>query len=230
MTLYSDEFDANKLIFSFWSLLAEQTVLEAGQALTNLDIPFYLSNAVWQPDLINTGLIKHFYENKNLPPALIVSALKTPNLEAQLEHSPFEFECSFVLREAHLREAQVTETVVEQVSWSQMRYASQILANHYEQPELTLTLSKQLSEAMQKHPQINAFIAYNTTSSEPVGTMITHETNSSLTAHLLIDKDGSLEQRLHTDAKHQNKSAFVLEQLPESTKAATQFGLERWSI
>ena len=211
--------------FSFWSqLTTEKKSLENGLAFANTDVPFYLSNAFWHPSLENLADILPWYEARQLPPAVIVPANKSDDLRSALLETNFTFELSFAFRKA---QKSLDKTITEQVNWTQMGYAGELLATYYEQPELAINIGKGLGEALQKDSNIKAFLSYE---HEPVGTMIIYQGETALSAMLLVDRDGALEHRLVTEAEILGLDAYVLEPVVDEATSDPELTLERWSI
>ncbi len=108
-----------------------------------------------------------------------------------------------------------------------MRFASEIIARHYEQAELQHPLTKQLTKLLQDHSRVQAYLAYE---DNAVGAMISFETQTHLIAMLLVDKHSQLEKRLLEDALNQDKQACVIEECSADTVSVKEDTLERWSI
>mgnify|MGYP000046704645 CR=1 FL=1 len=214
------------LAFSFWSQVStEQAKLPGGTAFAHTDVPYYLSNAAWYPKIGELASVTEWYAARNLPPSLIVPSLRDDAVEQTLQDGPFMLEKSF-----HFRAAEAnfdTAHIVEQVSWSQSRYAAELLANAYEQPDLSFAIAKSLTTALQAEPKIQLFLAYG---DKPVGTMVTFESEDVLSAMLLVGSDGSLETRLVQEAESRGLNPLILELLPDHTTLKSVRGLERWSI
>ncbi len=210
------------LAFAFWSLLAEEKAdLAGGWALANRDVPYLLSNAAWYAKAERLGEVVPWCEARGLPPAVTVPGASAP--QPALVAAGFSLELTFGFREVRGREG---SSLVEQVSWTQTRYAGELLAAHYEQPDLALAIGQSLSRALQADSRVQAFLSYR---DAPVGTMITFEDEETLAATVLLDADGSLEARLKLEAKARGKRALVLEALPEGVRLSSKRGLERWS-
>ena len=211
--------------FTFWSqLVTEKLTLSESTALANTDVPYYLSNALWH---LSPGKLADFipwYEARKLPPAVIVPAAKPHVLEQALLETNFTFELSFAFRKA---QKSLDKTITEQVNWTQMGYAGELLATYYEQPELAINIGKGLGEALQKDSNIKAFLAYE---DEPVGTMIIYQGEKALSAMLLVDNNGALEHRLVTEAEILGLDAYVLEPVVDEATSDPELMLERWSI
>ena len=209
--------------FAFWSLLStEQEKLAGGVALANTDVPYFLSNAAWYPQVGELQGVAEWYAARGLPPALIAPSKREDALERALQEGPFRLEHAFTFREAAETPA---ESLVEQVDWRQTRYAGELLARHYEQPDLGLAIGSSLADAVQKYPPVQAFLSYR---DDPVGAMVTFEHDDALIATLLADEGGGLETRLAQDAARRGLRGMVMELLPEGV--TTGGGLERWVI
>ena len=225
--LNQDELDAYELIFSFWSQLGQLEITDSGHALINLEVPFYLSNAIWYPNSENFDPIQAYYKAKQLPPAVIISNEKSKQLEPLLHQHAFQYKRSFQLRKANSTLTSHHDIHVEQVSWSLMRYAAELIANHYEQPDLLHSLSKQLTHLLQTDQKATAYLAYQ---NEAAGAMISYESKNHTTAMLLVDVEGQLEHRLAQDAIQLNKQALILEALSPGVTESSHYIIERWSI
>lgn len=213
------------LAFSFWSLLStERADLPGGRALAHSEVPYLLSNAAWYPQPGELKSVAEWYAARDLPPALIVSGARDAAVERTLQDGPFDLEQSFIFRPAEPTDA--SQAVVEQVGWAQTRYAGEVLAKFYGQNELAVAISKSLTNAMQRSSDVQTFLAYE---DEPVGTMVTFEQETTLSAMLLVES-GGLESRLAQDAGVRGLQAFVLEPLPGGVTFRSARSLERWSI
>lgn len=215
------------LAFAFWSnLTTEQSNLPGGLALAQTGVPYFLSNAAWYPKAGELKSITEWYAARDLPPAIIVSGLRDEELGRALQDGPFMLEKSFHFRTAETG-SNNTNSFVEQVNWSQSRYAAELLADFYEQPELKFAVAKSFTAALQTEPKIYLFLAYN---EDPIGMMVTFERGDTLSAMLLVDTDTDLETRLIQEAEIRGLSPLVLEVLPKNTTLRAGQGLERWSI
>ena len=211
------------LAFAFWRHLAtEQANLPGGVALANLSVPYLLSNAAWYLKPGQLQSIAEWYAVRELPPALIVPSSREKTLERTLQEGPFMLERSFTFREAVETKS---ESLVEQVDWRQTRYAGELLARYYDQPDLGLPIASTLTQVMQQTSDVQLFLGYQ---DDPVGTMVTFEQGDTLLAMLSVDKNGGLEARLAQDAVRRGLQGFVLEALPDGVTVGG--GLERWSI
>lgn len=216
----------NDFAFAFWSqLVTESAELAGGTALAHLDVPYYLSNAAWYPVAAELKSVTEWYAAKHLPPSLIVPSLRDETLERSLQDGPFMLEKSFHFRNAEPRSN--SKLLVEQVNWSQSRYAAELLANAYEQPDLSFAIAKSLTTALQAEPNIHLFLVYD---EKPVGVMVTFESKEILSAMLFVDSGGELETRLYQEAELRGLSPVVLEVLPDNTTLRSERSLERWSI
>ena len=214
------------LTFSFWSLLTtEKAELAGGRALLHSEVPYLLSNAAWYPQPGRLKSVAEWYAARDLPPALVVPALRDDNLERTLQEGPFELERAFIFREAE-PQPEHAEDVVEQVSWTQTRYAGDLLASFYGQADLSIAVAKSVAKAMQHTPAVQTFLAYE---KEPVGVMVTFEQENVLSAMLLVGS-GGLEHRLAQEAAARSLRGVVLEALPEGIDQRSEMSLERWSI
>ena len=210
--------------FSFWSLLStEQAEISGGRALAHSEVPYLLSNAAWYPRPGELKSVTEWYAARDLPPALIVPGERDDAVEHILQDGPFTVEQSFIFRAAEPDEA---ASVVEQVSWAQTRYAGELLAGFYGQPELAVAVAKSLTNAVQQSPAVQVFLAYE---DEPVGTMVAFERENALSSMLLVES-GGLEPRLAQEAAARGLQAFVLEPLPAGVTFRSRRSLERWSI
>ena len=213
------------LSFTFWSLLSTETAeLAGGTALAHAEVPYLLSNAAWYPRPGELKSVAEWYAARDLPPALVVPGLRDDVLERTLQDGPFDLEQSFVFRPAEVTDT--SQNVVEQVSWAQTRYAGDLLASFYGQPDLAVAIAKSLTNAMQQNSDVQTFLAYQ---SEPVGTMVTFEKEKTLSSMLLVES-GGLESRLVLEAAARGSTAFVLEPLPTGVTFRSRRSLERWSI
>ena len=214
------------LTFSFWSLLTtEKAELAGGRALLHSEVPYLLSNAAWYPQPGRLKSVAEWYAARGLPPALVVPALRDHNLERTLQDGPFELERAFIFREAE-PQPEHAEDVVEQVGWTQTRYAGELLASFYGQGDLSIAVAKSVAKAMQDTPAVQTFLAYE---KEPVGVMVAFEQENVLSAMLLVES-GGLEYRLAQEATARGLRGFVLEALPEGITLRSEMSLERWSI
>lgn len=215
------------LAFTFWSSLStEQAKLSSAKALAHKDVPYYLSNAAWYPKPGDLNSVTEWYAARDLPPALIVPALRAEGLERSLQDNSFQFEKQFQFRPA-VSSPDTPDTIVEQVSWSQSRNAAKLLADFYEQPALDFAIAKSLTAALQAESSFELFLAYDET---PVGAMLTFESKAYLSAVLLVDNESSLETRLVQEADSRGLTPFILEPLPDDTTPNAKRSLERWSI
>ena len=211
--------------FSFWSgLTSEAPALANGTSLFNSDVPYYLANAVWHPSADKLRALIPWYRARQLPPAVIVTAAEAPDLTAALLESDFSHELSFSFRRAKAFQA---EGLTEQVHWTQMRFAGELLAKHYQQPSLALTIAKSLTKALENDDRIKAYLAYQ---DEPVGTLLTYQGETALTAMLYVDRGGALEHRLVSEAAVLGLDAYVLEPVKHGERCNPALSLERWSI
>ncbi len=118
-------------LLSFWQELSSEVQQDKAYLLANLNIPFYLSNAAWleQQNNFIDPLISNWYQTRALPVAVILKANTLVLPESyKLAHS-------FLLRKAKPSQAE-TKELTEQVGWSQLRFAAQLLAEKYKQPDL----------------------------------------------------------------------------------------------
>ncbi len=214
--------------FAFWSLLSTETAdLPGGRALAHAEVPYLLSNAAWYPRPGALKSVAAWYAARDLPPALIVSGKRDDAVERSLQDGPFDLEQSFVFRRCERDDLPADVSAgVEQVSWAQTRYAGELLARFYEQPELAVEVAKSLTKAMRQTSDVQTFLAYR---DEPVGAMVAFERENMLSAVLLVES-GGLEARLGQEADARGLQAFVLEALPEGVTLRSGRGLERWSI
>ena len=211
--------------FSFWSLLStERANLPGGRALAHSEVPYLLSNAAWYPQTGELKSVAEWYAARDLPPALIVSGERGSALERTLQDGPFALEQAFIFREAEAGDAR--DALVEQVSWAQTRYAGDLLANFYGQPELAVAIAKSLTNTMQQNSDVQTFLAYQ---DALVGTMVAFQEGNILSSMLLVES-GGLEARLVQEAVGRGLQGFVLETLPEAITFRSARGLERWSI
>ena len=205
----------------YQTLKTAQNKLGDGVALANTDVAYLLGNAGWHVTPNYLDELIGWYEIMGLPPAVIVSREDDRDI---LKDRGFTLERSFAFRTP---ESSSSKAQVEQVSWSQMRYAGQLLAQHYEQPENALAIGKSLTKAMQANEGIRSFLAYE---DEATGVMVTFETARHLVSMLSVDGDGSLENRLVQEARSLGLEPLILEALPEGVGVVGELGLERWSI
>lgn len=214
------------LAFRFWSRLTTETEdLLGGRALANLEVPYLLANAAWYPQADELASLIDWYAERDLPPAVVISGDEDAGLAPALRTASFRLERAFILREA--RASPLPHGVVtEQVSWTQMRYAGEVLAAHYQQPELALAIGAGMTRLLETSQDVLAVLGY---APEASGVMLALEHETALVAMLLADESGALEVRLRAEARAQGKRALVLEALPERTTSVSATALARWS-
>ena len=216
------------LAFTFARFLSEEEAeLPGGHALANLRAPLLLSNAAWHPNAGELAGVAEWYAARHLHPALVVPAVREVELERALIKGRFRFEQNFHFRNVKPVGSE-SETVVEQVSWAQGRTLGELFAVRYGEPAYGVALGATLTRAMQAHPALTAYVAYQ---GEAVGAMVVLEDEDKvLTAMLMADADGALEARLAEEARGRNLTPYVLEPLDESVSVKDEHSFERWSI
>ena len=214
------------IAFAFWSLLTtEYEPLTGSIALANVSVPFLLSNAAWYPKVGELKTVAEWYARRGLPPAMIVSSQRNPELEQTLQEGPFTLEQSFRFQSVHLPSLlRKQNSVVEQTPWTQARVTGDLLAQHYGEPDLGVAIGKSLSEAMQNSSYIRNYIAYE---QKPVAAMVTFEQNGVLTA-MLCSQNNLFSQTLLEEASHVGLEPYIFDTISDSVNKA--FCLERWSI
>ena len=214
------------LTFTFSRFLSEEAAeLPGGHALANLRAPLLLSNAAWYPKVGELAGVAEWYAARGLHPALIVPVVRDADLERALMEGPFLLERAFRFRDVEPVGLE-GDTVVEQVSWAQGRTLGETFAAAYGEPAYGVALGAALTKAMQAHPNITAYVAYQ---NEAVGAMVVFESEV-LVATLLSDADGALEARLQAEARDRNLTPYVLEPLDENVSVKDGRSFERWSI
>jgi hypothetical protein len=215
--------------FTFWSHLAtEHEPLAGGIALANLEVPFLLANAAWYPKVGDLKTVAAWYAKRSLPPALIVPALREPDLERTLRDGPFTLEQRFIFQSIHVASLLRMQTIiVEQTAWTQARVTGDLLAQHFGEEGLGVAIGKQISGAMQSSSQIRNYIAYDT---KPIAAMVTFEYNGILAA--MLSSDAKLfSQTLLQEAGHVGLEAHFFETIDlETYQENNSLALERWSI
>lgn len=211
--------------YRFWSLLSsDKEILPGGKALANLEVPLLLANAAWYPKAAWLSSVFRWYEQRNLPPAVIVPGLKDQQLEYSLHQGSFCLELALGFFQPDFKNM---SDLVEQVSWLQNRTSARLLAEHYGETAWELELSQTLTRAMQSNADIQNYLAYN---DKPKGAMITFTQTPFHLAMLLADAGGALKHRLVQDANRLNCQAYVLSTLSEKDTISPEYRLERWSI
>lgn len=222
----ADPVTLHDLTFRFWSRLTTETDdLPGGRALANLEVPYLLANAAWYPQAGGLASLNDWYAERDLPPAVVIADHEAEGLEPALRAASFRPERAFIFREARASPLP-RDVVTEQVSWTQLRYAGEVLAAHYQQPELALAIGAGMARLLEASQDVLAFLSY---APEPSGVMLALEHEAALLVMLLADESGALEARLCAEARAQGKRALVLEALPERTTSVSATALARWS-
>ena len=207
----------------YQTLKTAQNKLGSGLALANTEVFYLLANAGWHIQAGDLKELINWYEIMGLPPAVITSGENT-ELNTALKNAGFTAETSFAFR---VPEANPNSSIqVEQVSWSQMRYAGELLAKHYEQPENAVAISKSLTKAVQSNAGIKAYLGYK---DEAESVMITFETDTYIISMLSVDETGAMEHHLVQMAQL-GLEPLLLEALPAGVSVSGKMGLRRWSI
>jgi hypothetical protein len=220
-------FNAYDFAFAFWSLFTtERENFPGGIALANLEVPFLLANAAWYPKADELKTISEWYAKRDLPPAIIVTAHRDEALERTLQEGPFMVEQSFsFLPVSTFSLLRQNNHHVEQASWLQSRVTAELLASHFGQAKVALSVSQTLSKAMQDSSKIRNYIAYQ---DKPLAAMVTFEQAGILAAMLTTDAK-PFTQTLLEEATTFGLKPYVFEELSNPDIEAS-LCLERWSI
>ena len=214
------------LAFQFHQTLkTAQNKLGNGLTLANTEVFYLLANAGWHIQAGDLKELINWYEIMGLPPAVITPG-DDGELNAALKDAGFIVEISFAFRTPEA-DSSTSIIQVEQVSWSQMRYAGELLANHYAQPENAVAISKSLTQAMQTSAAIKAYLGYE---DKAKSVMITFEDDNHMVSMLSVDEGGALENHLLKSAQDLGLEPLILEALPEGISVTGNKGLQRWSI
>jgi hypothetical protein len=220
-------FKAYDFAFAFWShFTTEREDLAGGVALANLEVPFLLANAAWYPKADELKTISEWYAKRDLPPALIIPASRDGELERTLRESAFTLEETFAFTSISASSfIRLNSYTVEQASWLQSRVTAELLAAHFGQAELAISMSQTLSKAMQGSSHIRNYLAYQ---DKPVAAMVTFEQHDILAAMLTTNAELFI-QTLLGEATTFGLKPYIFEKLND-TDAQASFRLERWSI
>lgn len=152
-------------LLEFWSLFAgERAPVAGGVGLSSRPAPLSFANGVWGPEPDAAAAASAWCRAREMPAAVLTTGtVAAGRIEAVLTAKPV----AATVADAPSRAGEIVR--LEQIGWMHIRPLAELVAYRYDRMDIETELVACLTAAMERQPRLEAYLAYDETTSAFTG-------------------------------------------------------------